>query len=75
MATDLPKRRRRDSVTALGAAIARQEAWDSSPNEVWFSKWAPLPRGMPHGPYAKPTRPILLRALAGLERRRSDGQQ
>lgn len=35
---------------------------------AWFSKWVPLPRGVPRGPYTAPT-PAILRAVdAGLRR-------
>lgn len=36
--------------------------------ETWLSRWAPYPAGIRRGPYARPTRPNLTKAQAGLEK-------
>lgn len=71
---DLPKRTRRESGPELDAA-AQRERWENTPNESWFSKWAPLPPGVQRGPYAKPTRALLRAVETGLLRRLNDEQQ
>lgn len=46
----------------------QRQRWADTPAESWFSKWSPLPAGVPHGPYVKPTRGVLKAVEAGLRR-------
>jgi hypothetical protein len=68
--TEIARRRRRllpDEVRA-----AQRERWEATPDEVWFSKWAPLPRWVPRGPYKRPTRALVAEVEAGLRKALSD---
>ncbi|RDG33486.1 hypothetical protein DVH02_31225 [Streptomyces corynorhini] len=38
-----------------------------TPDETWFSPWAPLPDGAYRGPFAKPTPEILQAVAVALE--------
>lgn len=42
---------------------------DDDSAQAWLSKWLPLPAGIPRGPYARPTRDVLLAVEAGLKAR------
>ncbi|GGR81017.1 hypothetical protein GCM10010252_19440 [Streptomyces aureoverticillatus] len=67
---DLPKRPQHTDVTELTAAIARREFWRLAPEETSVPDWvkqrpdaAPVPVTTP------PTRALLERVEAGLQRR------
>ncbi|MFF9792154.1 hypothetical protein [Streptomyces bacillaris] len=56
-------------LTPAEQAERRRERWEQTPDESWFSKWAPLPADVRRGPYVKPTRRVLLAVHSGLHGR------
>jgi hypothetical protein len=58
-------------LTPEEVAQRRYERRENTPGETWLPHWAPLPAGVPRGPYTTPTRADLERTLAGLERLRA----
>lgn len=60
---------RRHALAPAGRAERQRERWEQTPEQSWFSKWAPLPAGARRGPYVRPTRSVLLAVQAGLQRR------
>ncbi|RBL82873.1 hypothetical protein DDE05_34420 [Streptomyces cavourensis] len=56
-------------LTPAEQAERRRERWEQTPDESWFSKWAPLPADVSRGPYVKPTRRVLLAVHSGLQGR------
>ncbi|MFF3751035.1 hypothetical protein ACFYYH_11325 [Streptomyces sp. NPDC002018] len=69
MAYELPKRLPRNGAAELEAAVTGHEFYRLTPDETWHSKWALWPAGAPRGPFRKPTRTILHRVMAGVEKR------
>ncbi|MFD3956805.1 hypothetical protein ACFWRG_32990 [Micromonospora tulbaghiae] len=56
-------------LTPAEQAERRRERWEQTPDESWFSKWAPLPANVSRGRYVKPTRRVLLAVHSGLQGR------
>lgn len=59
----------RSALAPAEVAARIRERWENTPDQLWFSKWAPLPPGVHRGPYVRPTRDILSAVQAGLQRR------
>ncbi|XXZ50110.1 hypothetical protein AAGT00_17835 [Streptomyces cavourensis] len=67
---DVPKLSARTPLlTQAEQAERRRERWEQTPDESWFSKWAPLTADVRRGPYVKPTRRVLLAVHSGLQGR------
>ncbi|SCD39936.1 hypothetical protein GA0115243_1013118 [Streptomyces sp. ScaeMP-e83] len=66
---DGPPLPRRPALAPADQAERQRERWEQTPEQSWFSKWAPLPAGVSRGPYVRPTRSVLLAVQTGLQRR------
>ncbi|MGW7004978.1 hypothetical protein ACWGCW_19770 [Streptomyces sp. NPDC054933] len=66
---ELPQRRRiAPGLLPDEVRAAQRKRWEATPEEVWFSKWAPLPGWVPRGPYLRATPVLVAEVEVGLRR-------